>query len=226
VTPIPNGVDVARFASAGPGTRQREEWAAGSEDFLIGFVGSLKPWHGIELLIEAFRNLRLSGQHARLVVIGDGPLRALVEQAADVDGDNARIILTGALAHDEMPQALQALDVLVAPYPEMEHFYFSPLKVYEYMAAGKPIVASRIGQIADLLEHERTALLAPPGDVTALATALDRLRSDRELGARLGQAAQSEALAHHSWQRRVTQWETLFAEVIAHRHAQPAEASA
>jgi glycosyltransferase involved in cell wall biosynthesis len=120
------------------------------------------------------------------------------------------VILTGALAHSDIPSASAALDVLVAPYPEMEHFYFSPLKVYEYMATGKPIVASRIGQISDILEHEQSALLVPAGDVQALASAIQRLLLDQDLAARLGANAQAVARNEHGWSHRVAQWSTLF----------------
>jgi glycosyltransferase involved in cell wall biosynthesis len=100
------------------------------------------------------------------------------------------------------------MDVAVAPYPNQPRFYFSPMKVFEYMAAGRAVVASRIGQLAGLIEDGGTGVLCPPGDPVALAAALERLRSDPALRARLGRAARAAVLRDHSWEavaRRILQ---------------------
>jgi glycosyltransferase involved in cell wall biosynthesis len=91
------------------------------------------------------------------------------------------------------------MDAAVAPYPDLTPFYFSPLKVFEYMAAGLPVVASRVGQLSSLIEDGWNGLLCPPGDPAALAASLDRLRQDPALRARLGQTARTAVLAHNSW---------------------------
>jgi glycosyltransferase involved in cell wall biosynthesis len=106
--------------------------------------------------------------------------------------------LTGMVAPTQVPGLLASMDVAVCPYPK-QRFYFSPLKVYEFMAAGLPVVASRIGQLGELIEDEMTGLLCPPGDTTALADALDRLRRDPVLRRRLGQAARASAIRDHTW---------------------------
>src|SRR5262249_22669401 len=88
----------------------------------------------------------------------------------------------------------------VAPYPKLRQFYFSPLKVYEYMAAGTPVVASRVGQLAELIEHGVNGLLCPPGDAGALAVALEELKEDPGLGERLSREALATVLGSHTWQ--------------------------
>jgi glycosyltransferase involved in cell wall biosynthesis len=90
-------------------------------------------------------------------------------------------------------------DAAVAPYPQLERFYFSPLKVYEYMAAGLPVVASRVGQLAGLIQHRKNGLLCPPGDAAALAGALGELHADPGLRLRLGAAAREAVLREHTW---------------------------
>ena len=87
----------------------------------------------------------------------------------------------------------------MAPYPKLVNFYFSPLKVYEYMAAGLPVVASRVGQLQELIQPEVNGLLVPPGDVSALAAGLERIRSEPELRRRLGLAARVKVLREHTW---------------------------
>lgn len=110
---------------------------------------------------------------------------------------------TGAVCPDIVPDWLAQMDVAVAPYPQSEDFYFSPLKVYEYMAAGLPVIASNIGQIPDVIEDRVNGLLVPPGDIAALANALEHLWRSPLLRHRLGDSARSKILQHHTWERVV-----------------------
>ncbi len=98
---------------------------------------------------------------------------------------------------------LAAMDVLVSPHvpnSDGSRFFGSPTKLFEYMATGRGIVASRLEQIGEVLEHERTALLVPPADETALAAAILRLVDDRDLSARLGASARRRVLERHTWE--------------------------
>jgi glycosyltransferase involved in cell wall biosynthesis len=108
-------------------------------------------------------------------------------------------VFTGAVDPERVPGLLASMDVAVAPYPLLEHFYFSPLKVYEYMAAGLPVVASRIGQLQTLIKPGHNGLLVSPGDAAELAAALEQLQSDRNLRARLGQSARQTVLSRFTW---------------------------
>ncbi|MFQ5720140.1 MAG: glycosyltransferase family 4 protein, partial [Acidobacteriota bacterium] len=154
--------------------------------FTVGFVGSLKPWHGIEVLCDAFRRLARSHAGARLNIVGDGPMREWIEQFCAEHGLSDRVHLAGGVPHETIPDHLALFDVAVAPYPHSDDFYFSPLKVFEYMGAGRAVIASRIGQISEVIEHGRTGWLVPPGSAEALADGLARLASDRILRRRLG----------------------------------------
>lgn len=189
---IPNAVDPARFHRRPPGP-------AADGGFTVGFVGTLKPWHGLDLLIDAFAMLRSRAPEARLLLVGDGPERGAVERrlAALALSDAAWLI--GAVSPESIPAMLAAMDVAVAPYPQLERCYFSPLKLFEYMAAGLPVVASRIGQIPTLIEHGRSGLLCPPGDAETLADALAQLHADPALRARLGAAGRETVLRRYTW---------------------------
>ena len=189
---VPNGVDLDLFRSVP---------APAPGPFTIGFVGSLKPWHGLEVLMEAFR--ALAGEEARLLIVGDGPQRGWMEQYAQEHRLASQVSFCGSVDKPRVPELLGRMDVAVAPYPPREDFYFSPLKVFEYLAAGRAIVASRIGQLAELLEDGRTALLAEPGDARDLAQKIRRLRDDPALRGRLGRAAREEAFRRHGWDHRV-----------------------
>ena len=181
---VPNGVDPDRFAP--PPTRT-------SDIFTVGFVGSLKAWHGTDLLVAAVRRLR---HPPRLVIVGDGPERDRLEHLARPLGDRA--VFTGALPPEQVPAALAQMDVTVAPYPR-DATYFSPLKVFEYMAAGTAVVATAVGQIPSIIEHGRTGLLVRHGDPAALAGAIRRLQQEDLLRRSLGARARTVVRHLHSW---------------------------
>src|SRR5207247_157692 len=119
--------------------------------FVVGFVGSLKPWHGVDTLVEAFRMLRAARPDAHLLLVGEGPSREALERRVASRGLGEAVSFTGAVPYHEIPHYLAAMDVAVAPHAASNHFYFSPIKIFEYLAAGCPVVASAIGQIAELL---------------------------------------------------------------------------
>lgn len=163
--------------------------------FTLGFTGSLKAWHGTDLLIEALALLRRRID-AQLLIVGDGPERgALLDQAARL-GLSRDVTITGWVPHHHLPGLIARMDVALAPYPAMENHYFSPLKLFEYLAMGRPIVASRIGQIADLIGPTGSGLLVPPGDPAALAEAIARIAADPALAADLRRRAAHQALLH------------------------------
>ena len=191
---LPNGVNPARFPA---GVMPSYHTTAGS--FTIGFVGTLKPWHGLESLVRAFDQIYLVDPTVRLLIVGDGPLRSALEADLTQRGLRDAAHFTGAVDPTEIPGLLASMDVAVAPYSNLPDFYFSPLKVYEYMAAGRAVVASRIGQLEELIEPEVSGLLCRPGDHLELAGALLRLRRDAALRDRLGRVARQIVMQQHTW---------------------------
>lgn len=201
----PNGVDAERFdRGGGPEVRRRLGLSDG--DPLLGFVGSYGPWHGTLALADAFVAVAAEDPRARLLLVGDGPERPDVLERLRRAGVLDRAIVTGKLAPADVPAHLDACDVLVSPHIPMPggvEFFGSPTKLFEYMAAGRAIVASRLGQIGDVLDHERSALLVTPADVDELAAAIRRLIGDPALRERLGAEARRDAVELHSWRANV-----------------------
>jgi glycosyltransferase involved in cell wall biosynthesis len=195
---IPNGVDPGRFADAVPRDLGFE---AGS--FVIAFCGLFYRWHGVATLAEAFVRLRDSRPEAKLLLIGQGEEEARVRKILDAGGLQADCLLPGIVPREEVPEYLAAVDVVVSPHSDLRNFIGSPIKIFEYMASGKPIVASRLAQMAEILTDGETALLVPPGDPIVLASAIERLMDGPDLRRRLGVAAQREAKARHSWDARL-----------------------
>lgn len=209
---VPNGVDLERFDPS----RGRADIAGFAGRPIIGFTGSLKPWHGIDTLLEAYRMLVEEGSDARLLMVGEGPMRAWIEGFAAGTRLAGRINLTGWVDHADVPALLQTMSVAVAPYPALDEFYFSPLKLFEYMAAGRPIVASGIGQIDEVIEDGVTGLLVAPGDVEALASAVRTLLKDHDMADRLGRAGRCAA-QNYSWQSNARKVLGLFQDGVCAR---------
>ncbi len=191
---VPNGVNVERFAPS-----ITPSFPTNPEIFTVGFIGTLKPWHGVDILITAFRQLQQKYLNTELLIVGEGPERKRLEDISYEFNLQNSIMFTGAVNSTKVPSLLTSMDVAVAPYPALEEFYFSPLKIYEYMAAGLPIVASNIGQISEIIKHQENGLLYPAGNLQALANALEQLIQDPILGKRLGQMARQTSQTYHSW---------------------------
>ncbi len=197
----PNGVDVEKFRPEVGGARERAHLGIDPDETLVGFVGTFGPWHGVLVLARAIASMPKDAR-IRFLLVGAGSLREEAERIIREAGAEGRVIFTGAVEHDRVPALLDACDVLASPHVPLEdgsEFFGSPTKLFEYMAMGKPIVASRLGQIAEVLETEETALLVEPGDARALSEALIRLARLPELRARLGAAARNTAIARHTW---------------------------
>lgn len=182
---LPNAVDARAYRSAEPAAAR-----PGAAPVAV-FAGTLRPWHGIATIREAWRLLGPAAP--ALLVVGDGPGRALLEQAG------AQV--TGAVPPGAVPAALATATIGLAPYTADGPAYFSPLKVFEYLAAGLAVVAADLPGIRDVVGDE-AALLVPPGDAVALAATVTRLGADPVLAARLGRAGQRLVLAEHTWDRR------------------------
>jgi glycosyltransferase involved in cell wall biosynthesis len=199
----PNAVDPAQFRPDIDGTAVRRRLGLRSS-VVIGFSGTFGNWHGIPALAAALPRVCEARPDVRWLLIGDGPLRHLVDEAVNNHGLAERVSQPGLVPHAEMPAYLAACDVLVSPHGRQAdggEFFGSPTKLFEYMAAGRPIVASAVGQIAEVLHHEQSALLVPPEDPEALARAIVRLVDDAGLRASLGQAARQAAVERHTWRQ-------------------------
>ncbi len=190
---VPNAADPTRFALR---TRVRNA----GDPFVVGFLGSLKPWHGLGNLVRGFRHLVRRFDGYRLLVVGDGPMRGEVEAGLRKQGLLDRVRLESA-PRDRVPELVGEMDVGVAPYPRMSPFYFSPLKVFEYLAGGVPIVASDIGQIGDVLSHGKNALLHRPGKVMEMVEMIEQLRAGPARAQQIGREGRRLLGRRFTWTR-------------------------
>jgi glycosyltransferase involved in cell wall biosynthesis len=184
-----------------------------SKPFTIGYSGHLYPWKGVDLVVQAVAAI----ENARGLIIGGHPAEpdlARLRELADRHQCAQRMTFTGLLPPREARRRLRDADVLVLPNPAstISTRYTSPLKLFEYMASGRPIVASDLPSIREILTEGDTAVLVEPGSVDALVKGIRRVRDDRALAARIARRA-SEAVGRYTWDERARRLEALFAEV-------------
>jgi glycosyltransferase involved in cell wall biosynthesis len=203
---IPNAVDPRRFVAPAQGRGVRAQYRL-ENNFVIGFVGSLKPWHGTDTLLEAFNELRRQAPNAHLLIVGEGPARAALEHYAAKYELAPFVTFTGNVPYEQVPEYVAAMDVTVAPYTPHENFYYSPIKIFEYMVMGKPVVAGALGQVKDLIHDGETGLLYEPGNIAQLTAALATLAQDAQFTRAIGEKA-------GAWVRRERTWENNARMVI------------
>jgi glycosyltransferase involved in cell wall biosynthesis len=199
----PNGVDVEKFRPNVGGAAVRHELGLAEDEMLAGFVGTFGPWHGVRTLAEAITLMPVACG-VRFLLVGAGMLRDEAERVIREAGKEKQVIFTGQVDHERVPALLDACDILLSPHVPLadgSEFFGSPTKLFEYMAMGKAIVASRLGQIGDVLSDQETALLTEPGNARQLADAILQLSGSPELRHRLGAAARQAAIDEHTWKR-------------------------
>jgi glycosyltransferase involved in cell wall biosynthesis len=226
ISVVPNGVDSQVFRPGGDGQKVRGELGLDRAP-VICFVGGFHAWHGIDHLVKSFARVLTLVPGARLLLVGDGPARPEIERAIALHGVGRSVHLTGVVPQARVPELLAASDVAVLPYPRLpKELWFSPLKLFEYMAAGKAIVASRAGQVAEVIEDGTSGYLVTPGDEVELAQRLAALLQRPDERERLGRAARKQAIERHSWARYIRQLESVYEQALESSPRSPVRVAA
>lgn len=199
----PNGVDPEEFHPDIDGTFIRKRYGLGDR-VVVGFIGTFTGWHGVETLFDAASLVCERDPSISFLFIGDGDLKSMLEKRVGAYAD--RMIFTGLVPHLEAPRYLAACDILVSPHRGFDDgtaFFGSPTKLFEYMAMGKAIIASRLEQIAEVIHEGENGLHMEPGNTTQLAGLILKLAGDEDLRKRLGAQARLDVVAHYTWDRNV-----------------------
>ncbi len=195
----PNAADPARFdPNVAPVQAVDGVQLAGK--FVIGFVGSFAPWHGLDFLCEAFERIATSHPAAVLLLIGDGPQRQAIEERAARAGLNGRVLFTGEVPNDRLAPFVARFDAAVLPDTNN---YGSPMKLFEYLALARPVVAPDYGPVHDVITDRDNGLIFARRDAAALADCLTALIANRSLGAALGERGRQMLLAKRTWRHNV-----------------------
>lgn len=210
---IPNGIHPEEFAGAEPPSPEPKA------DLVLGFVGFVRDWHGLDSVVRGIAERGEGGggdgPRLSLLVVGEGPARPGLETLARELGVADRVRFTGLAQRREVPRHVATFDVALQPASVP---YASPLKVFEYMAGAKPIVAPDQPNIREVLEHDRTALLFDPAAPGAMWGALARLAGAPRLRHRLGAAARAEIFARDlTWEGNARRVARLFERLLEGR---------
>jgi glycosyltransferase involved in cell wall biosynthesis len=219
------GADTDRFHPDAHANAQAPLPFARDARTTIVFVGAFRAWHGVQHLVRAMRQLQDRGRtDFRAILIGDGP--ELAPARALAVGLDA-VTFTGALPHEQVAACLAASDIGAAPFDLAAHaplsltFYWSPLKVFEYLASGLPVVAPDIPRLRAIIAPGTAGLLYDAQDPAALASTLETL-ADASLRARLGAAARDRAVRLFSWASHCRLLDTALRAMVDERGADAA----
>jgi glycosyltransferase involved in cell wall biosynthesis len=214
ISVLPNAADPKAFHPDPVARRAvRRAWDLDDECIVAGFLGSLKRWHGLEVLLEAAAILRNRNSRVRFVIVGDGPLAQELVNSVKQARLEAHVSFVGPVARGGAARYLSAFDIAVAPAPVLSTFYFSPLKIFEYMATGTAVVAARYPEIETIIDEGRTGLLVSPGDPEALANGIDQLAADEHLRDELGQRGREAIVTSHTWAHRAARVTRLYEQI-------------
>lgn len=214
---VPNGADGDMFNPITSGLEIRKEYRL-EDKKVICYSGSLdQQWQGIEDILNSAKIVSSADPSVRFLIIGNtAGQEELLKSAPE------NVIFTGSVDHSEVPGYLAAADVLLAPYKlkkgfEDVGFYNSPVKLFEYMAMGKAIVTSSIGQISEVIEHGKTGLLIEPGDYKELAENILMLLENKQLREKLGSNARVEFERNYTWNLNARQIMAIYEEILENR---------
>jgi glycosyltransferase involved in cell wall biosynthesis len=205
----PNGVDLERFTISPSASIIKDKFNLQSH-YIFGFIGTFGKWHGVVELAKSIviffdKNPELI-QSVKFLIMGDGKLFPEVSHIINTSEYSTNIILTGQIPQAENADYLHACDAFVSPHipnPDGTKFFGSPTKLFEYMACNKPIIASSLDQIGEILEHNQNAYLVEPGNIDALVNSYQHVYSNTNLQQTLAENSYALVKEKYSWDNHV-----------------------
>ena len=194
----PNGINFEKFNSQMDGEQIRKQYGLGKK-VIIGFVGILKRLWGIYTILECAPQVFSKRNDLHFMVVGEGKEFQNVERLIKENGLTDRFTLTGGVSHSDIPKYIAAMHIGIAPYCYKDPFHGSPMKIFEYMAMGKPVIASEQGQIKDIIKNGENGLLIEPDDSDGLAKAILELGRDKTKMSNMGMKAR-ETVENYTWE--------------------------
>jgi glycosyltransferase involved in cell wall biosynthesis len=197
---MPNAIDPARFVLNGASGRIRSARGLGDR-VVAGFVGWFDDWDRLDLLVDACARVVRKVPNLHLLLVGDGPVAAVLRRRIAEHGIQSHVELTGPVPRKDVPLYIDAMDICVLPDSNP---YGSPMVLFEFMALGQAIIAPDLPPIRDVVADGETGVLIRPGNAADLSAALERLLRDPALRARLGASARKQVLRSHTWEANAT----------------------
>ncbi len=230
IVEIPWGANTARFRPevreerAGEIAALRQRLGIPRDARVIIFVGSFRPWHGAIEFVEAGLQLLEQRKDIVLLLVGKGPQRAAAEARCEQSGQGRRVLFTGSVPYGDVPLYLALAEVGVAPFQPSNHpalraagFFWSPLKIFEYMAMGLPVVTTDVPPLGQIVRSAQEGVLVPEGEVGKLAQAIEYLLLDRDQAQLMGQRGRERVVAEYSWNRHCERLEGVLGDAVEAR---------
>ena len=207
-----NAIDPSRFRpDVDPGPA-RAEVGAGPDRLIVGFVGTMNRWQGLPLLVDVIRRVNAEDPRVVFLIVGDGELRGAFQQELARLGLEGAVHFAGRRPHDEIPRYIALFDIALVPH---SNTYGSPMKVFEYFAMGKCVIAPRLGPLQEIVQDGENGVLFPPEDGAALAREILRLSGAPDTRARLGAQARARVLTDHVWEHNAHTVVSLYRSIAS-----------
>ncbi|MDI6888786.1 MAG: glycosyltransferase family 4 protein [Methanocellales archaeon] len=209
------GADTETFNPDADGDSIREKYGLHGKNVVI-YVGEMSAWHGAEDLVQVASKL---GENTKILMIGKNV--ELLKERAKENNVSEKFIFVGFVKHNEVPDYIAAADVAVAPYNpkgfrymEKYGFYFSPIKIFEYMACAKPIVTTNVEIVRDIIKENQCGILVEPGNIDEIAHAIEHLFKNKKKAKEMGQYGRKAVVEKYSWETIAEQIDKGMKEIV------------
>jgi len=210
---IPNGIDKERFCDRTLSIEDAKSKLGLGNRLVLGFTGFVREWHGLDRVVDLIAD-RAQGAGLHLLIVGDGPARESLQARARQRGIADRVTLTGIVDRDQVPDYIAAFDIALQPSVVP---YASPLKLFEYLAMGRAIVAPASPNIVEVLSDGENAVLFDPDQADGMVLAIDRICNDDDLRRRVAEGAGNTiALRRLTWNNNAQRIVELFDRLVRH----------
>lgn len=214
ITPVFNGVNPDNFKPTPPDGEYRAAWNLEGKK-VIGFIGSFYRYEGLDLLVKAFSQIASKHPSTVLLLVGGGEMTTELNELKNRYNLSERIVLPGRIPHERVPGVYSMIDILAYPRYRMRLTELvTPLKPLEAMAMGKAIIASDVGGHQELIQHDKTGLLFPAGDESALAEALDNLLTNDAARDQIQQTGKTWVRQHQTWDVTTSVYGEIYNSVL------------
>ena len=216
LTVLPCAADVDAFVPKQNGELVRQDLGL-TNDPVILWLGGFYPWHDLDLLLDSFTLIRQRQPNTKLVLVGDGQTRQAIVRKIQKNGIEQSVIMTGSIPHSRVPEMVSIADVAVVPSAPVSASHGgtgTPLKLFEYMAAGKAIVATALNEAVEVIQDGQNGLLVEAGDVNKFAESTLKLINNPKERNRLGQNARAQAVKQYSWEHYTKRLEEIYQGVV------------
>lgn len=210
ITVIPNGANPGRFRPGLGGDRIRSRLGIPDGKVVVGWAGSLFGWSGLENLLEMTKRILSMRKDVVFLFVGGGQNKQVIQRTFPQNDLNKRVFVTGTIPYDDVPRHIDAMDIVVVPYPKLDFWYPSSMKLFEYMSAGKALVASAVEQVKDVIQNGENGILFTPDDADEFVRKILLVVDDPVLRRLLGRNARRTVIKNFTWVKHARKMSDVF----------------